>query len=69
MTIHLKPLDEQVVVITGATSGIGRLAAIKFAEAGAKVVAVGRGEEGLTTLMKEIKEFGTFHRVITCSQS
>lgn len=38
----LRPLNEQVVVITGASSGIGRLAAKRFAEAGYVSQLVGR---------------------------
>ena len=37
-----RPLNDQVVVITGASSGIGREAALRFAEAGARVVVAAR---------------------------
>ena len=40
-----RPLNEQVVVITGASSGIGREAARKFGKAGASVVLAARNEE------------------------
>jgi len=41
-------MENKVVIITGATSGIGKVTAIKFSEAGAKVVVSGRREaEGL----------------------
>lgn len=44
-------LRNQVAIITGGTSGIGREAAILFAKAGAKVVVAGRREaEGKETL-------------------
>ncbi|MBV8971258.1 MAG: SDR family NAD(P)-dependent oxidoreductase [Sphingomonadaceae bacterium] len=43
----LKPLPQQVIVITGASSGIGLAAAQMAAEAGAKVVMTARGEEQL----------------------
>lgn len=43
--------DDKVIMITGATSGLGRHAAIAFAAAGACVVAAGRREtEGEATL-------------------
>jgi NAD(P)-dependent dehydrogenase (short-subunit alcohol dehydrogenase family) len=39
---------EKTVIVTGATSGIGRAAALAFAAAGAKLVLVGRSEAALT---------------------
>ncbi|MCU1288093.1 MAG: Short-chain dehydrogenase/reductase [Acidobacteria bacterium] len=44
---------DKVAVITGASSGIGRAAALHFAEKGAKVIAVGRNERELGTLRDE----------------
>ena len=46
---------ERVVVVTGASSGIGKAAAIKLAGAGAKVMLVARGEEKLVDTKKEIE--------------
>jgi NAD(P)-dependent dehydrogenase (short-subunit alcohol dehydrogenase family) len=43
---QLKPIEEQVVALMGASSGIGREAALRFAERGAKVVVSARGEGG-----------------------
>jgi NAD(P)-dependent dehydrogenase (short-subunit alcohol dehydrogenase family) len=54
----MQELKEKVAIITGATSGIGRAAAIKFAEAGAKIAAVGRNTENLATLQKQIEDSG-----------
>lgn len=56
--MKLKPLAEQVVVVFGASSGIGRLTALEFARRGAKVVVAARSEEGLRSLVDEIKPFG-----------
>ncbi|WP_174297789.1 SDR family oxidoreductase [Sphingomonas bacterium] len=52
--IRLKPLADQVIVITGASSGIGRATALMAAARGASVVAAARGSEGLASLVAEI---------------
>jgi NAD(P)-dependent dehydrogenase (short-subunit alcohol dehydrogenase family) len=44
----------KTLLVTGATSGIGRATALRFAEAGANVAAVGRNEIALAELEKEI---------------
>jgi NAD(P)-dependent dehydrogenase (short-subunit alcohol dehydrogenase family) len=56
--MNLKPISQQVVTIVGASSGIGRDAALKFAERGAKVVVSARSQEGLATLVEEIHQKG-----------
>lgn len=43
-----------VILITGATSGIGRAAARRFAGAGWKVIATGRRQERLDALVAEL---------------
>jgi NAD(P)-dependent dehydrogenase (short-subunit alcohol dehydrogenase family) len=48
----------KVVVVTGASSGIGRATALKLAEAGARVVLVARGEEKLLETKQEIDRSG-----------
>lgn len=55
---QLKPVREQVVVVMGASSGIGRATAARFAAEGAKVVVAARGETGLRTLVEEIRAAG-----------
>ncbi|BAZ09310.1 short-chain dehydrogenase/reductase SDR [Calothrix sp. NIES-4071] len=54
----LKPINQQVVAIMGASSGIGRLAAFMFAQKGAKVMVSARSEAGLKSLVDEIHLFG-----------
>lgn len=46
-------LNNKVAIVTGATSGIGRATARLFAANGAKVVAVGRNETELRSLIAE----------------
>ncbi|MFL5576151.1 MAG: SDR family oxidoreductase [Gemmatimonadaceae bacterium] len=52
--MRLKPVQEQVAVILGAASGIGRETALRLAERGAKVVVAARSEPGLKSLVDEI---------------
>ncbi len=48
----------KVVVVTGASSGIGKATALKLAGAGAKVILVARGEEKLVETKQEIDAAG-----------
>src|SRR5215213_8553990 len=58
MNMRLKPVEEQVMVLMGASSGIGRETALRFAERDAKVVVSARSENGLTSLVEEIQAKG-----------
>jgi NAD(P)-dependent dehydrogenase (short-subunit alcohol dehydrogenase family) len=49
---------EKIVLLTGATSGIGKACAFKFAAAGARLATVGRSEEALATLSSEVETAG-----------
>ena len=49
-----RPLADQVVVITGASSGIGRQTALSFAQQGATVVLAARTEPALRELEDQI---------------
>jgi NAD(P)-dependent dehydrogenase (short-subunit alcohol dehydrogenase family) len=46
--------SKRSVLITGATSGIGRATALRFAEDGARIAAVGRNPEALDRLRHEL---------------
>jgi NAD(P)-dependent dehydrogenase (short-subunit alcohol dehydrogenase family) len=48
----------QVVVITGASAGIGRAAARRFAEDGARIGLIARGRPGLEETKREVEERG-----------
>lgn len=55
--MQLKPINQQVVAVIGASSGIGRETALQFAKRGAKVVVSARSESGLASLVEEIRRF------------
>jgi NAD(P)-dependent dehydrogenase (short-subunit alcohol dehydrogenase family) len=56
--MQLKPISQQVVAIVGASSGIGRDTALKFAQRGAQVVVAARSQPGLESLVSEIRQQG-----------
>ena len=53
-----RPLNEQTVVVTGASSGIGREAALLLAARGANVVLAARDQEALKDVADEIERAG-----------
>ena len=59
----------RVVVVTGASSGIGHAVATMMARAGAKVILVARGEEKLAESMEEIKSMGGKAWTYSCDVS
>lgn len=54
----MRPLRDQVVVVTGASSGIGRETSLLLAERGARVVLAARNHEALQTLADDIRGAG-----------
>jgi NAD(P)-dependent dehydrogenase (short-subunit alcohol dehydrogenase family) len=58
MKPRLLPLPEQVVVITGASSGIGLVTALMAADAGARVVLAARNERSLAEGVAGIRKRG-----------
>lgn len=59
-----RPLSEQVVVITGASSGIGRETALGLGRRGASVVLAARNEEALQEVAREIQCSGGLAQVV-----
>ena len=56
--MQLKPINQQVVAVVGASSGIGRESVLQFAKRGAKLVVSARSESKLASLVDEIRGFG-----------
>ena len=59
-----RTLKEAVVVITGASSGIGRATAHAFAQKGARVVVAARREKPLRDLVTECEQVGARARAV-----
>ncbi len=59
----------KVVLITGASSGIGKEAAIEFAKLGANIVLVARRKDKLEQVANELKEFNVSTLICQCDVS
>src|SRR6185312_6905811 len=60
-----RPFKDKVVVITGASAGVGRATALAFAKHGARIGLIARGEEGLESTRREIELAGG--EAVACS--
>lgn len=58
MNNSFKPLRNQVIVITGASSGIGLVTARMAAKQGGKLVLAARNEDALRQIVNEIRSKG-----------
>ncbi|BAM03303.1 SDR family oxidoreductase [Phycisphaera mikurensis] len=68
MSIFLKPLQEQVLVVTGASSGIGLATAEAAVRAGASVVLVARSGDALAEIARRLEaEADALGRVATAT--
>ena len=68
MGIFLKDINlkGKTALITGATKGLGRGAAIAIAEAGGNVIAIGRNQSELNSLKNQIKKFKVKYLQFNC---
>jgi NAD(P)-dependent dehydrogenase (short-subunit alcohol dehydrogenase family) len=67
--MRLKPVNQQVVVVMGASSGIGRATALCFAAKGAQVVVAARNTKGIEALVAEIRRKGGTAVAVTADVS
>lgn len=56
----MKKLSESIVVITGASAGVGRATAVEFGRSGATVVMLARNIESLAGAKEEVERAGGF---------
>jgi short-subunit dehydrogenase len=66
MKLRLKPIAEQVMVITGASSGIGLTTARRAARAGARVVLAARNADALETIVVQLRHEGCEATAVAC---
>jgi len=69
MIMKTDQFRNKVIVITGATGGVGRATAWEFAKQGAKVVLLARGTEQLEGTKKEVEDLGGQALTIPCDVS
>jgi short-subunit dehydrogenase len=65
MSVQLRKIDEQVIVITGATSGIGLTTARMAADSGARLVLAARNRDALDQLASELRVKGSQVATVT----
>ena len=53
--LRFKSVKDEIVLVTGAGSGIGRLMALKFADLGAKIVCWDINKDGMEETVNDIK--------------
>ena len=58
-----------VIVITGASAGVGRATAREFAKRGCSIALLARGEEGLRAAKEDVEELGGRALTIVCDVS
>ena len=59
----------KIVLITGASSGIGKQTAIEFAKLGSNIILVARRKDKLEQVENELKKFNVTTLICTCDVS
>ncbi|MGF1874972.1 SDR family oxidoreductase [Photobacterium frigidiphilum] len=62
-------VENKIILITGASSGIGQATAFKLAENGAQMILVARDEEKLANTKKEVEDLGGIAHTYQCDLS
>jgi short-subunit dehydrogenase len=57
----MKTINGQVILLTGATSGVGRRLALRLASEGARLALCGRSEEKMASLLSELGDNAVEH--------
>jgi NAD(P)-dependent dehydrogenase (short-subunit alcohol dehydrogenase family) len=69
MTVNPFSLDGKNILVTGASSGIGRVTAIKCSELGARLIISGRDQERLSETFFSLKGEGHEFRLLDLSET
>jgi NAD(P)-dependent dehydrogenase (short-subunit alcohol dehydrogenase family) len=69
MATSQESLDARVVVVTGASAGVGRAIARAFARRGASVALLARGAAGLSGAKRDVESLGGHAFVVRCDVS
>ncbi|OQR77311.1 epidermal retinol dehydrogenase 2-like [Tropilaelaps mercedesae] len=64
---RMKSVKDEIVLVTGAGSGIGRLMSIKFADLGAKIVCWDINKDGMDETVADIKNRGGVAHAYVCN--
>jgi len=66
MALRAGSVKQEVVVVTGASAGVGRAAAVRFGRAGARVALIARGRAGLEGARREVDAAGGQALAVPC---